>query len=47
VCLNAAAGLIAGGKATDFKDGFKVAGQVIDSGKALQALEGLVAATRR
>jgi anthranilate phosphoribosyltransferase len=47
VCLNAAAGMIAGGKAADFKDGFKLAGQVIDSGKALQALDGLVAATRR
>lgn len=47
VCLNAAAGMIAGGKAADFKDGFQLAGQVIDSGKALQALDGLVAATRR
>lgn len=47
VCLNAAAGLIAGGKAVDFKDGFRLAGQSIDSGMALKALEGLVAATRR
>lgn len=46
VCLNAAAGLIAGGKAADFEEGFRLAGQAIDSGKALQALEGLVAATR-
>ena len=46
VCLNAAAGLIAGGKSGDFADGFKLAGQAIDSGKALLALEGLVAATR-
>ena len=46
VCLNAAAGLIAGGKAGDFESGFKLAGEAIDSGKALQALEGLVAATR-
>ncbi|MEI8120948.1 MAG: anthranilate phosphoribosyltransferase [bacterium] len=46
VCLNAAAGLIAGGKANDFADGFKLAGQSIDSGNALKALEGLVMATR-
>ena len=46
VCLNAAAGLIAGGKANDFVDGFKLAGQAIDSGNALKALEGLVMATR-
>jgi len=46
VCLNAAAGLIAGGKAADFAEGFNLAGQAIDSGKALLALEGLVAATR-
>lgn len=47
VCLNAAAGLIAGGMAKDFAEGFKLAGQAIDSGKALQALEGLVAVTKR
>ncbi len=46
VCLNAAAGLIAGGKATDFAEGFLLAGQAIDNGKALLALEGLVAATQ-
>lgn len=46
VCLNAAAGLIAGGKANDFEDGFRFAGAAIDSGKALKALEGLVAATQ-
>ena len=45
VCLNAAAGLIAGGKAGDFAEGFRLAGEAIDSGKALKALEGLVAAT--
>ncbi len=46
VCLNAAAGLIAGGKAADFTEGFKLAGQAIDNGKALQALEGLVSLTQ-
>lgn len=47
VCLNAAAGLIAGGKAADFSDGFRLAGRSIDSGMALKALEDLVAVTRR
>ncbi|MEI6789083.1 MAG: anthranilate phosphoribosyltransferase [bacterium] len=47
VCLNAAAGLIAGGKAADFEEGFKLAGRALDSGNALKALEGLVTATRR
>lgn len=46
VCLNAAAGLIAGGKAADFVDGFAVAGRSIDSGNALKALEGLAAGTQ-
>jgi anthranilate phosphoribosyltransferase len=47
VCLNAAAGLIAGGKAADFEEGFILAGRALDSGNALKALEGLVTATRR
>jgi len=47
VCLNAAAGLIAGGKAVDFEEGFKLPGQALDNGNALKALEGLVTATRR
>lgn len=46
VCLNAAAGLVAGGKAGDFAAGFKLAGEIIDSGKAMKALDGLVAVTR-
>lgn len=46
VCVNAAAGLIAGGKAGDFSEGFRLAGKSIDSGAALQALEGLVAKTQ-
>lgn len=46
VCLNAAAGLIAGGKAVDFVDGFRLAGKTIDSGAALQALERLVIKTQ-
>lgn len=46
VCLNAAAGLIAGGKALDFAEGFRLAEKTIDSGSALQALEGLVRKTQ-
>lgn len=47
VCLNAAAGLIAGGKANSFEEGFRLAAQIIDSGKALKTLEKLVVVTRR
>ncbi len=47
VCLNAAAGLIAGGKAKDFVDGFQLAETTLDSGAALQALEGLVIKTNQ
>lgn len=46
VCLNAAAGLIAGGKSVDFIEGFRLAGISIDSGAALKALEGLVCKTQ-
>jgi len=31
----------------DFEEGFKLAGQALDNGNALKALEGLVTATRR
>ena len=43
VCLNAAAGIVAGGKAADLQAGFKAACESIDSGRATKALEGLVA----
>jgi anthranilate phosphoribosyltransferase len=46
VCLNAAAGIVAGGKAKDLKEGFRLAGEAIDNGRALKALEGLVAKSR-
>jgi anthranilate phosphoribosyltransferase len=46
VCLNAAAGLIAGGKAADFIEGFCLAGKTIDSGAAWRTLEGLVTKTQ-
>lgn len=46
VCLNAAAAIVAGGKAPDLQAGFVMAGQSIDSGKAMAALRGLVERTR-
>ena len=47
VCLNAAAGLIAGGRAADFAEGYRLAQKTIDEGKAQQALEALVAHSRQ
>ncbi len=46
VCLNAAAGLVAGGKAADMREGYKMAELAIDSGRAMQALDGLVRKTQ-
>ena len=43
VLLNAAAALIAGGKAATFKEGIALADTAIDSGKALQKVEELIA----
>ncbi len=43
VALNAAAALIAGGKARDFQDGLAQANAAIDSGNAARALDGLIA----
>ena len=42
VCLNAAAAIVAGGKAADIREGWTVAMESIDTGKAKAALEGLV-----
>ena len=42
VLLNAACLFIAAGKAGDFREGIKVAEEVIDSGKALKKLEALI-----
>ena len=44
--LNAAAAIVAGDKARDLNEGVQVAAEVIDSGKALEKLEGLIAASR-
>ena len=43
VLLNAAAAIVAGGKATDIAAGLAVAAESIDSGRALEKLEGLKA----
>jgi anthranilate phosphoribosyltransferase len=46
VCLNAAAGIVAGGKADDMAAGWQAACESIDSGKARGALEGLIGGTQ-
>ena len=46
VLLNAAAAIVASDKARDLNEGVQIAAEVIDSGKALEKLEGLVAASR-
>jgi anthranilate phosphoribosyltransferase len=45
VLLNAAAALVAAGRAADFPDGITQAAEAIDSGRALEKLEGLKAIT--
>jgi len=42
VLLNAAAGLVIGGKAEDFKSGLDLAAKAIDSGQAMNKLEQLI-----
>ena len=46
VCLNAAAGIVAGGKASDLRQGLELAARSIDSGAAMKALKGLIERTR-
>lgn len=43
VLLNAGAAIYIGGKAPTFKDGVKLASELIDSGKALETLEKIIA----
>ena len=43
VLLNAGASLYIGGKADTMQDGVALAGELIDSGKALETLENLIA----
>jgi len=47
VLMNAAAALVVGGKARDFKEGVALAAQSIDSGAAAAKLAGLVALSQR
>jgi anthranilate phosphoribosyltransferase len=47
VLANAAAGLVCAAKAEDFKEGVKLAGESIDSGKALEKLQRLIEFTNR
>jgi anthranilate phosphoribosyltransferase len=42
VVMNAAAALVAGNRALDLKEGARIAEEVIDSGRALEKLDGLV-----
>jgi anthranilate phosphoribosyltransferase len=42
VCVNAAAAIVAGGKAKDIKEGWDLARKSIDSGNAMKALEMLI-----
>jgi anthranilate phosphoribosyltransferase len=46
VLINAAAALVAAGKAADFKEGINVALKAIDNGEALSKLNALIAFTR-
>jgi anthranilate phosphoribosyltransferase len=47
VLMNAAAALVAGGCARDFKEGVALAARAIDSGAARAKLEALIAFSRR
>jgi anthranilate phosphoribosyltransferase len=47
VLLNAGASLYIGGKADTFKDGVKLAAEIIDSGKALATLEKFIEVSNR
>lgn len=47
VLLNAAAAIVAGGKATDLREGVQVAAEAIDSGRAMAKLEALIEASNR
>ncbi|MBQ7614760.1 MAG: anthranilate phosphoribosyltransferase [Butyrivibrio sp.] len=47
VLLNAGASLYIGGKAESFADGIKLAGEIIDSGKALETLNKVIEVSNR
>lgn len=46
VLLNAAAGIVTGGKVDEFRDAFELARESLDSGRALEKLDALVQETR-
>ena len=46
VCINAAAALVAAGRAANFREGARLAAAAIDSGAALAKLEALIAFSR-
>jgi anthranilate phosphoribosyltransferase len=46
VCINASAALVAAGRAANFKDGARIAGESIDSGEAKGKLDALIAFSR-
>jgi len=45
-CINAAAAIVAGGKANDIKQGWKMALDSVDSGKAVKSLDTLIKVSR-
>jgi len=45
-CINAAAAIVAGGKAQDIKQGWKMALDSVDSGKAVKSLDTLIKVSR-
>ena len=47
VCLNAAPALVAGGLSKTLRDGFQLAGHAIDTGKAMDKLDRLIAFTTK
>ncbi|WP_029320541.1 anthranilate phosphoribosyltransferase [Butyrivibrio sp. AE3004] len=47
VLMNAGASLYIGGKAESFSEGVKLAGEIIDSGKAMETLEKLIEVSNR
>ena len=47
VLMNAGAALYIGGKADSFKDGIKLAGEIIDSGKAIETLNKMIEVSNR
>ncbi len=46
VCLNAAAGIVAGGKAETLHEGWRLAQESLDSGRAIETLEKLIEKTQ-